>query len=185
MSLMCSCTPKISCTTSTVGNGPPVAGIARYAGISPPLTGIFTSPATSPLLSVAIVSAETGITASANPAARLPTMKARRESWFVMLTSSVTRSAGTQGCFAHETERVVEVADAGVGAEPLRHQGCRRVAELHAFRRRPSERQCADEAGAVCVAASRRINDGYFARGKMNPPARGRHQAALCAHREH
>ena len=28
-SLMCSCTPKISCTTSTTGNGPPLFGIAR------------------------------------------------------------------------------------------------------------------------------------------------------------
>src|SRR5215469_3680732 len=182
---MCSCTPKISCTTSTVGNGPPVAGIARYAGISPPLTGILTSPATSPLLSVVIVSADTGITASANPAARLPTTNARRESWFVMLTSSVTRSAGTQGCFAHETGRFVEVADAGVGAKSLRHESCRRVAEPHAFRRRPSERQCTDEAGAIRVAASRGVDHLDLVRGQMNPPARGRHQAAFGAHRKH
>src|SRR5215469_7211118 len=182
---MCSCTPKISCTTSTVGNGPPLAGIARYAGISPPLTGILTSSATSPLLSVVIVSAETGITANANPAARLPTTNARRESWFVMLTSSVMRSAGTQGCFAHETERVVAVADAGVGAEPLRHQRCRRVAEPHAFHRRPSECHCADEAGAIPVAASRRVHDLNLVRRQTDSFARSRHQAAVCAHRQY
>src|ERR1700719_4205889 len=115
MSLMCSWTPKISCTTRMVGNGPPLAGIARYAGISLPWTGILTSPATSPLLSVVIVSADTGITASAKPAARLPTTNARRENRFSILSIFVKRLAGTQGCFAHEAERVVQVADAGIG----------------------------------------------------------------------
>src|SRR2546428_324917 len=51
---MCSCTPKISWTTSTVGNVPPVAGIARYAGICPSGAWIFTSPAVRPLVSVVI-----------------------------------------------------------------------------------------------------------------------------------
>jgi hypothetical protein len=54
MSLICSCTPKISCTTSTVGKGPPVAGMARYAGSWPSATGILTSPAWSPSPSVVI-----------------------------------------------------------------------------------------------------------------------------------
>jgi hypothetical protein len=47
-----SCTPKISCTTSTVGKGPPDAGMARYAESWPSATGIFTSPAWSPSASV-------------------------------------------------------------------------------------------------------------------------------------
>ena len=63
-SLMCSCTPKTSCTTSTTGKLPPVAGIARYAGISPSLVLTFTSPATRPSAEVVIVCADTGITAS-------------------------------------------------------------------------------------------------------------------------
>src|SRR5271157_143916 len=68
MSLMCSWTPKISCTTRTIGNGPPDTGIARYAGIWPLVTGIFTSPASSPLLSVVTaVWAEMGWAARANP----------------------------------------------------------------------------------------------------------------------
>src|SRR5271163_2020555 len=149
ISLICSWTPKISCTTSTVGKGPPLAGIARYAGISPPSTGILTSPATRPLLSVVMVSADTGITASANPAARLPTTKARREISFFI---SARRSAGTQGSFAHETDRVVEIADAGVRPQALRHQRGRRIAELHAFGRRPSELQRSNETGAIRVA---------------------------------
>ena len=62
---MCSCTPKISCTTSTTGKLPPAAGIARYAGISPSAVFTFTSPATSPSADVLIVWAETGSTAAA------------------------------------------------------------------------------------------------------------------------
>src|ERR1700722_3900791 len=133
MSLMCSWTPKISCTTRMVGNGPPLAGIARYAGISPPSTGILTSPTTNPLLSVVIVSADTGITASAKPTARLPTTNARRESLSFILSIFVKPLAGTQGRFAHEAERIVQVADTGVGAETLRDQRCRGIAEFHAF----------------------------------------------------
>ena len=64
-----------SWTTRTSGNGPLPSGIARYAGIAP----IFTSPATRPEVSVVMVSAETGLTASAKPAAREVTTKARRE----------------------------------------------------------------------------------------------------------
>src|ERR1022692_1036769 len=39
---MCSCTPKISCTTSATGNASPEAGRARYPGIAPPGVGIRT-----------------------------------------------------------------------------------------------------------------------------------------------
>src|SRR5262249_35308658 len=77
---MCWCTPKISWTTSTVGNVPPVAGIARYAGIWPSATGPFTSPAVRPLVSVVIrLCALTGPVASVNPAMRLVVRKPRRE----------------------------------------------------------------------------------------------------------
>src|SRR5260370_42438642 len=134
--------------------GPPLAGIARYAGISPPSTGILTSPAMSPLLSVVIVSADTGITASAKPVARLPTTNARLESLSFILSIFVKPLAGTQGRFAHEAERVVQVADAGIGSEALRDQRCRRVAEFHAFRRRPSEPERANETCAVRVTTS-------------------------------
>ena len=77
---MCSCTPKISWTTSTVGNVPPVAGIARYAGICPSGAWIFTSPAVRPLVSVVITLwAFTGPVASVNPAIRLVVKNPRRE----------------------------------------------------------------------------------------------------------
>src|ERR1700722_11957075 len=185
MSLMCSWTPKISCTTSTGGNGPPLAGIARYAGISPPSTGVFTSPATSPLLSVVIVSADTGITASAKPAARLPTTNVRRESRFFILSIFVKPLAGTQGRFAHEAERIVQVADTGVGTETLRDQRSRSIAEFHAFRRRPSEPQRANETCAIRIAASRCVDDVNVVRWQVNSLARGREQAAVAAHREH
>jgi hypothetical protein len=66
---MCSCTPKISWTTSTVGNGPPLSGIARYAGIDPSATGTLTSPASSPVVSVWMASANIGWTDSAKPVA--------------------------------------------------------------------------------------------------------------------
>ena len=77
-SLMCSCTPKTSCTTSTTGKLPPVAGIARYAGIVPSFVGTFTSPATSPSADVVIVCAVTGSTASAKPAPSELTTNVRR-----------------------------------------------------------------------------------------------------------
>src|SRR5690606_27206625 len=80
---MCSCTPKISCTTRIVGRPVLPAGIARYAGISPPETGIFTSPALSPDASVVIVCASSGpagATAAAKPLASEPTTNPRRPS---------------------------------------------------------------------------------------------------------
>src|SRR3954451_12069576 len=86
---MCSWTPKISCTTRTTGNGPPVAGMARYAGISPSFVGILTSPASNPLASVVIVSADTGRTAMAKPAASVVTTKLRR----VVFGSKLSRSS--------------------------------------------------------------------------------------------
>jgi hypothetical protein len=56
----------------------PVAGIARYAGISPSLVGTFTSPTARPSADVVIVCAVTGITAIAKPAPSEVTTKARR-----------------------------------------------------------------------------------------------------------
>src|SRR5438132_3117603 len=72
---MCSCTPKISCTTRTSGNFLSFAsGIARYAGIAP----ILISPATRPVASVVIVCAPAGLTASAKPLVSEVTRKALR-----------------------------------------------------------------------------------------------------------
>jgi hypothetical protein len=66
--------------TSTVGNVPPVAGIARYAGSWPSGTGTFTSPAVRPAVSVVITLwALTGPVARVNPAIRLVVRKPRRE----------------------------------------------------------------------------------------------------------
>src|SRR6516165_4504592 len=62
-----------------VANGPPVAGIARYAGMSPSAVGTFTSAASSPLVSVVIVSAAIGPAASANPVPSEVTRKPRRD----------------------------------------------------------------------------------------------------------
>ena len=58
--------------------GAPGVHSARYAGIGPSAVGILTSPASSPRVSVAIVSAETGCTASANPVASVVTTNSRR-----------------------------------------------------------------------------------------------------------
>src|SRR5512138_3206473 len=77
---MCSCTPKTSSMTMTVGKLMPRNGSARYAGISPSLTGTFTSPASRPKASVLIVWLDTGCTASAKPAPSELTIKPRRPS---------------------------------------------------------------------------------------------------------
>src|SRR6185436_13011602 len=75
---MCSCTPKISCTTSTTGSLPPFSGIARYAGTGPVMVGIFTSPATSPAVSVVIVVEAIGCTILANPCGSNAVTRSRR-----------------------------------------------------------------------------------------------------------
>src|SRR5580692_11144326 len=100
-----------------------------------------------------------------------------------MFSISASRLAGTQGLFAHEAARIVQIADTGVGAEALRYQRCRGIAELHAFRGRPAESQCADETCAVSVAASRRVDDCDIVRRETHALARSRQQAAVAAHR--
>ena len=57
---------------------PPWRASPGRRGSVPSAVGIFTSPASSPSVSVVIVSAETGWTARANPAARVATVNSRR-----------------------------------------------------------------------------------------------------------
>jgi hypothetical protein len=64
---MCSCTPKISEITSTIGKRSPFAGRARYAGIAKPLESIVTEPASRPSVLVATALEATGVTATAKP----------------------------------------------------------------------------------------------------------------------
>src|SRR5688572_20656309 len=75
---MCSCTPKISCTTSTSGSFPPFSGIARYAGTGPVIVWTFTSSAVSPLVSVVIVVDAIGCTSFAKPCGSKAVTRSRR-----------------------------------------------------------------------------------------------------------
>jgi len=59
-----------------------------------------------------------------------------------------------QWSLVHETQRAVELDDSRVGAESLRDQRSRRIAQAHALRGFPSHRESADKSRAVGIATS-------------------------------